>query len=149
MLLSPSGPFAPPINPEFLVAGLVNDGYYIWEALPGGSRSLERPKGRGNGWQAEPQNLTFAIVNGPSNPELLRAVAWSRQGHTVAFDLGDELLKVVVQERAELATANRMSFAIRGYFASGAVKGKRFEGVYDCGTARGHLLIGKAAVHCP
>jgi hypothetical protein len=96
-----------------------------------------------------PQNLTFAIVNGPSNPELLRAVAWSRQGHTVAFDLGDELLKVVVQERAELATANRMSFAIRGYFASGAVKGKRFEGVYDCGTGRGYLLIGEAAVHCP
>jgi hypothetical protein len=42
-----------------------------------------------------------------------------------------------------------MSFAIRGYFASGAVKGKRFEGVYDYTTARGHLLIGKAAVHCP
>lgn len=56
----------------------------------------------------------LAIVDGPSNSELLRAVTHADRGQTVLFDTGDDIFKAIVHERAEIAFTDRLTFAVKG-----------------------------------
>jgi hypothetical protein len=136
VLLRLERPSVAPLDPHVLAKAIGRTGYYMWKEGDVRTGPCKHPRIAEAVFEAV---FELAIVDGPSNSELLRAVTHSDRGQTVLFDTGDDIFKAIVHERAEIASTDRLTFAVKGSLVSGKRKGVPFVGIYDCGRRRGYV----------
>ena len=80
-------------------------------------------------------DVELAIVDGPTKPDLQRAVAYPERHLHIHFDTGKDAVDAHLDEMQEMGDGTR--FTLKGHLTSGLYKGWHFKAIYDLATRSG------------